>query len=92
MTWHQHNKFILTITTQPNLEDVQSTKYLGITITENMNWGQHISELFSKATTTLGFLYNAPKSTKEVAYKTLVWPKLEYAALIWSPYSKTQIN
>ena len=37
----------------------------------------------------LGF---APKSTKEVAYKTLVWPKLEYAAPIWSPYSKLQIN
>ena len=34
----------------------------------------------------------APRGTKEVAYKTLVWPKLEYAAPIWSPYSKLQIN
>ena len=34
----------------------------------------------------------APKSTKEVAYKTLVWPKLEYAAPVWSPYLKFQIN
>ena len=34
----------------------------------------------------------APRSTKEAAYKTLVWPKLEYAAPIWSPYSKLQIN
>ena len=34
----------------------------------------------------------APKSTKEVACKTLVRPKLEYAAPVWSPYSKLQIN
>ena len=50
----------------------------------------------SKATKTLGFLRRnlafAPRSTKEVAYKTLVRPKLEYAAPIWSPYSKLQIN
>ena len=61
-----------------------------------MDWGQHISEISSKATKTLGFLRRnlafAPQSTKEVAYKTLVWPKLEYAAPIWSPYSKLQIN
>ena len=34
----------------------------------------------------------APRSTKEVAYKTLVRPKLEYAAPIWSPHLKLQIN
>ena len=61
-----------------------------------MDWGRHISEISSKATKTLGFLRRnlafTPKSTKEVAYKTLVWPKLEYAAPIWSPFSKLQIN
>ena len=34
----------------------------------------------------------APRSTKEVAYNTLVRPKLEYAAPIWSPHSKFQVN
>ena len=66
------------------LESVQSAKYLGITISDNMDWGQQISEISSKATKTLGFLSRnlafAPKSTKEVAYP------------IWSPYSKLQIN
>ena len=52
-----------------------------------MDWGQHISEISSKATKTLRNLAFAPKSTKEVAYKTLFRPKLEYAAPIWSPYS-----
>ena len=61
-----------------------------------MDWGQHISKMSSKATKTLGFLRMnltfAPKSTKEAACKTLVRPKLKYAAPIWSPYSKLQIN
>ena len=38
------------------LENVQSAKYLGIIISDNMDWGQHISEISSKATKTLGFL------------------------------------
>ena len=61
-----------------------------------MDWGQYISDISSKATKTLGFLRRnlafAPRSTKDVAYKTLVRPKLEYAAPIWSPYCKTQIQ
>ena len=89
------NKFSSTIH-YTTLENVQSAKYLGITITDNMNWGQHVSEISSKATKTLDFLRRnlafAPRSTKEVAYKTLVWPKLEYAATIWSPHTKLQIN
>ena len=68
------------------LENVQSAKYLGITITDNMDWGQHVSEISSKATKKLGFLRRnlafAPRNTKGVAYKTLVRPKLEYAAPI----------
>ena len=35
---------------QQTLENVQSAKYLGITITENMDCGQHISDISSKAT------------------------------------------
>ena len=81
---------------QQRLEQVRSTKYLGITISDDLDWGQHISEISSKATKTLGFLRRtlvfAPRHTKEVAYKTLVRPKLEYAAPIWHPYHETQIG
>ena len=41
---------------QQRLEPVQSAKYLGITISDDLDWGQHISEITSKATKTLGFL------------------------------------
>ena len=64
------------------LEQVQSAKYLGITISDDLDWGQNISEISAKATKTLGFLRRnlafAPRHTKEAAYKTLVRPKLEY--------------
>ena len=73
---HQHHKQILFdyFLHNQTLENVQSAKYLGITISDNMDWGQHISENSSKATKTLRFLCRslafAPSSTKEVAYKT----------------------
>ena len=48
------------------------------------------------ATKTMGFLRHnlafATRHTKEVAYKTLVRPKLEYATHIWHPYHDTQIG
>ena len=69
---------------QQKLEQVQSAKYLGITITDNLDWGQHVSEISCKATKIMGFLRRnlalAPRHTKEVAYKTLVRIQLEYAA------------
>ena len=44
----------------------------------------------------MGFLRRnlafAPRHTKEVAYETLVRPKLEYAAPIWHPYHESQIG
>ena len=55
-------------------------------------WGQHISDISSKATKTLGFLrWNlvfVPRGTKEVAYKSLVRPKLEYAHIVKLRFSR----
>ena len=58
VTRHQHHKQIPFGCSLHNqtLENVQSAKYLGITITDNINWGQHVSEISCKATKTLGFL------------------------------------
>ena len=79
---------------QQTLEQVEAAKYLGITTTDNLEWGQHVSDISSKATKTLGFLRRnlalAPQHTKEVAYQTLVRPQLEYAAPIWHPYNETE--
>jgi hypothetical protein len=45
---------------------------------------------------TLGFLrrnlHSSPKHLKEVAYKTMVRPRLEYASTVWDPHLKYHIN
>ena len=50
----------------------------------------------SKTSKTLGFLRRnfsfASRETKEVAYKTLMRSKLEYAAAVWNPYIKIQCS
>ena len=77
VTQHHSHKQILHDYTlhQQTLENVQPAKYLGITITENMDWGQPISDISSKAAKIFCFLCRnlafAPRSTKDVAYKKI---------------------
>ena len=38
------------------LEQVQSAKYLGVSITSDMKWSEHIANICKKANNTLSFL------------------------------------
>ena len=73
-----------------------SAKYLGVTITDKVNWSQHIDSIKNKANRTLGFLRRNLKissiSIKEQAYKTLVRPLVEYASPVWDPHHQTDIR
>ena len=78
------------------LETVDGAKYLGVTITQNMSWNTHISNTTSKANKILGLLKRNIKISspqiKEKAYNSMVRPILEYGAVVWDPYTKTNIN
>ena len=71
-------------------ENVESIKYLGVTITSDLKWNSHIRNVFSRANRTLGFLrrnlFSCPQDVKEAAYKTLVQPILEYGSTVWDPH------
>ena len=72
-----------------NLENVESIKYLGVTITSDLRWNTHVSNVCTKANRTLGFLrrnlYSCPQEAKEAAYKGLVRPVLDYCSSVWDP-------
>ena len=63
------------------LENVDNIKYLGVTITNDLKWNTHISNICTKANRTLGFLrrtlFSCPQNVKEAAYKGMVRPILE---------------
>ena len=73
------------------LENVESIKYLGVTITNDLKWNTHISNVCTKANKTLGFLrrnlYSCSPDVKEAAYKGLVRPVLEYGSSVWDPHT-----
>jgi hypothetical protein len=77
------------------LNRVFSQDYLGVTISTNLNWAQHVSKVSKKSSKSLGLLqrtlHNCPENVKSVAYKALVRPKLEYACAAWNPYRSKDI-
>ena len=72
-----------------DLENAESIKYLEVTITNDLRWNTHVSNVCTKANRTLGFLrrnlYSCPQEVKEAAYKGLVRPVLDYGSSVWDP-------
>ena len=79
-----------TIHGQP-LDIVKSAKYLGVTITSDINWNQHIATISSTANRTLGPLKRNIRTPSERvktrACQALVGPTLEYATCAWNPHT-----
>ena len=73
------------------LENVDNIEYLGVTITNDLKWNTHISNICTKANRTLGFLrrtlYSCPQNVKEAAYKGMVRPILEYGSSVGDPHT-----
>lgn len=84
-----------TLGTSP-LKQVTSHKYLGVTLTSNLSWNLHIDNICSSAFRKLCFLKhklrNSPSNVKLLSYFTFIRPKLEYACIVWDPYTNHNIR
>ena len=78
------------------LKSSSDSKYLGVTISTDLSWKKHTSNVATKASKTLGFIRRNLKvgsiSTKDQAYKALVRPQLEYACEVWDPHTDKNIQ
>ena len=53
------------------LEATDTAKYLGVTISKDLSWYDHISSIISKANSTLGFVKRKVKTSN---VKVKKWP------------------
>ena len=78
------------------LENVSSTPYLGVCLSETLEWEGHIKKITSKANSTLGFLRRnlkaCPPKLRETAYFSLVRSSLEYSSAVWDPFRQKDID
>ena len=77
-----------------HVSETDSAKYLGVNITSDLQWNQHINNITNKANSILGLLrrnLRIPSETiKTNAYQSLVRTHLEYASTVWDPHTHTK--
>ena len=78
------------------LKDVHNFKDLGVTITKDLSWGNHIGITVNKANKVLSSIKRSvgtgDTNVFSMLYKSLVRPILEYAVPVWCPYLVKDIH
>lgn len=90
---HHTPKYVLC---NSEISSVESCKYLGLTLSNNLSWSSHITNITNDANRTLGYfrrnLRFVPPSLKILTYITFIRPKLEYACSVWDPHQTSLSN
>ena len=81
---------VITLTSSV-IERTYSYKYLGVTISSDLSWSEHIHTICTKVRRTVGLLYrnfymNSDTTSLLQLYVSLVRPLLEYACQVWHPH------
>ena len=78
------------------LEKVKETKFLGVTIDENLNWNAHRAKLAKKLATCSGMLNrikdSIPQSLHKDLYHTLFESHLTYGITVWGGASNNKLE
>ena len=76
---------------------VTSYKYLGVQITSDLMWSDHITKVCTKTRRLIGVLYrnfykhSTPSSMLKL-YNSFIRPHLEQATAVWDPFLKKDIE
>ena len=72
------------------LQHVSEAKYLGVLLSDDLQWSKHIQHTTARANSTLGLLrrnlHHCPEKLRELAYIALIRSRLDYCAAVWDPH------
>ena len=78
------------------LSVVQNYKYLGVIISSNLKWNDHVNHVASRKSRLVGFIKLIVRCNDTAILsrldKTLCRPIIEYGAPEWLPYQQSHIN
>ena len=79
------------------LQKVDTYKYLGLLVSSDLSWSNHISSICSKARKLLGIRYrrfytHSNSDALFQLYLSHIRPHLEYASSVWCPYKSGEIQ
>ena len=78
------------------VEPVNHEKDLGVVISDDLGWAEHIKTCVSKANRMIGIIRRTFSHINQdmflVLYKTFIRPHLEYCPEVWNPYLVKDIN
>ena len=67
-------------------------KYLGVTLSNDLEWSKHIATMTNKANSKLSVLRRnlkgCPEKLNQTTYFYLIHSFMEYGATVWDPYQK----
>ena len=73
-----------------------SVKYLGVTITSDLSWNRHVSNICLSTRKKLGLLYRTfhlcDQQSLSRLYRVLVLPKLDYCCCVWDPSTSVLVK
>ena len=80
----------LLIKSNTALEQVHRVKYLGVLLTSDLTWTEHIRRICNKTRRLIGLMYrrfhHCHPDLMLKLYKAFIRPHLEYAPQVWDPY------
>ena len=79
-----------------SLTEVKSTKFLGITIDSNLTWNDHIHNIHTSVSRTIGILYRLKNFISQnsliILYNALILPYITYCNIVWGNCASTKTN